>query len=173
VHLDCIPTHCVIPLTQGLTALVDAEDFEELSKYHWYAHLLRGYWYAHTNIGKGSSRRTISMHRFLIKPGPGEIVDHRDRNTLNNVRGNLRRASRSQNKMNAATAFKGVHFRPRRNRWDARITVGEKRIHLGTFLDEFAAAHAYDDAARQFFGVFAKTNFDVEATYGFKVTEVS
>lgn len=43
--------------------------------------------------------------------------------------------------------------------WSAYITVDRKRTHLGYFPTPEAAALAYDAAAREHFGPFARTNF--------------
>jgi len=39
------------------------------------------------------------------------------------------------------------------------IVVDGKHHNLGRFHDEIAAAEAYDDAARKFFGEYARLNF--------------
>jgi hypothetical protein len=55
--------------------------------------------------------------------------------------------------------FKGVSWFERDNKWSARIGIGGKRIHLGLFENILDAARAYDKAAREQFGEFARTNF--------------
>ena len=104
----------------------------------------------------------VLMHRYLLQANPGERVDHQDGNGLNNRRENIRKATSSQNGMNAraqvggSSKFKGV-WRP--TRWRAEIRVNYKTIHLGSFATEEEAAHAYDEAARRLFGEFARVNF--------------
>jgi hypothetical protein len=100
---------------------------------------------------------------------PGCVVDHIDRDGLNNTRGNLRLATTTENARNkkqresrkTAGVYKGV---VRENRalakpWRAKIQVGPRRLHLGRFATAEEAARAYDAAARQLFGSFAATNF--------------
>src|SRR5271170_3293910 len=92
----------LIPLTQGKYTVVDADDFETLSKHRWFA-----VWdkesktfYAHTNIPRqGGGYTLISMHRMLLgREAP--IVDHWDHDGLNNRRRNLRNVSHVQSCQN-------------------------------------------------------------------------
>jgi len=57
--------------------------------------------------------------------------------------------------------YKGVEH-PRPGRWRARIRVKDKLLHLGTFDSPEDAAQAYDAAARFYYGVRARCNFDLE-----------
>jgi hypothetical protein len=155
----------VIKLTQGKEALVDDEDFEELNQYDWFASKTRtGNFYARRHL-KGSRQansKLISMHRQIL-PGHAQI-DHEDGNGLNNQRSNLRPATGTQNNANKGkvkgrtSKFKGVYWYKSRGRWRTGITVHEKFIHLGYFTDETEAALAYNKAAVQHFGEFAKVN---------------
>ena len=77
---------------------------------------------------------------------PRKLIDHRDGDRLNNRIDNLREASVSQNGMNSkrrvdsTTGVKGV--RRMQGRWQARIVVARKTIHLGTYDSIEAAAAA-------------------------------
>ena len=156
-----------IPLTRGLVALVDDEDYERLAAHKWTATWAGRGWYAHRCSDDGVREHTY-MHDTVFGPHEGGI-DHRDRNGLNNQRANLRAATRRQNAGNArkqigrngkpcSSRYKGVYRV--RDRFVAQIrpAVGE-RLHLGTFTDEVAAALAYDLAAIEVFGEFARGNF--------------
>jgi hypothetical protein len=91
-------------------------------------------------------------------------VDHRDGNGLNDTRGNLRIASSSQNKHNMiltrsnSSGFKGVAWQKRRGTWRAKIAIQGKEKYIGAFSDKVEAARAYDEAAKQLHGEFARTN---------------
>lgn len=91
-------------------------------------------------------------------------IDHIDNNPRNNKLENLRSASYSENLRNtrktskALSKFKGVTFCKKDKKWIARIKLIDKRITLGYFNNEVDAAKAYDDAAKKYFGAFAKTN---------------
>ena len=158
-----------IPLTNGYVALVDDADYESLIVFSWSALVdeTRQTVYAHRTGPKpdGSGQTTIRMHRQIYGCG-APIVDHHDGNGLNNQRYNLRRASKEQNgqnrkpNRNSATGLKGVFPARRAGSFISRITVNRERIHLGSFTDKAEAGRAYDEAARKYFGEFARTNFE-------------
>ncbi len=153
-----------IELTQGKVALVDDEDYAELSKHKWHAAKIGKRWYASRNVGKRPYRRQVYMHRQILNPPPGFECDHINGNGLDNRRCNLRVCTHSQNLQNqriggGASEFKGVHWYKRDKIWHAQIKHSGKRHHLGVFTDETDAARAYDTAAREHFGNFARLNF--------------
>ena len=101
------------------------------------------------------------MHRVILDAPAGMMCDHIDMNGLNNQRGNLRFATHSQNSCNrkhpgGLSPFKGVF--PRNEKWRAYIKTNQKMIHLGTFDTERDAAIAYNTAAIQYHGEFARLN---------------
>jgi hypothetical protein len=105
------------------------------------------------------------MHRSIITIPDGMLCDHINHNGLDNRKANLRPATAAQNSWNrkkqsgpTSSKYKGVH-KTTSNTWSANITVLGRRIHLGTFKTETAAAKAYDLAAKTHFGPFAYTNF--------------
>jgi hypothetical protein len=149
-----------IHLTKGQVALIDAADYDQLIQLHW---LYSPHGYAMRTMTKNKRRYFIQMHSEIMNAQPGELVDHIDRDRLNNTRANLRIVDRRQNMWNrnpnkrSAIAYKGVskHIRG----WHARIRVYGQRIHLGYFDDPKMAAQVYDAAALRFFGEYAHINF--------------
>ena len=149
-------------------AFVDDEDYPLISKYRW---VLHSDGYAVSKYGPKQRRRHIFMHRLIMQPNAGKIVDHRDdTKRLDNRRQNLRVCTHPQNHGNSVyksarktSRFKGVGFLKASGKWRARTRrIVEGRIvenHLGLFDDEIDAAKAYDAAARQYFGEFARLNF--------------
>jgi len=97
---------CRIPLSRGLFARVDPEDFEELSRYKWSASQSGKNFYA-VRQEKG---RTILMHRQIMAPPEGMIVDHINRNKLDNSRANLRVCSHRENTRNRAKPYNTPGF---------------------------------------------------------------
>ncbi len=146
---------------------VDDEDFDDLSKEKWYPFRPPGGGlYAVKNIGYGRGNRTIVlMHRHILCAVKGTTVDHKNGDSLDNQKGNLRfctlRENARNSKKRAATSskFKGVCFLKNKNRYRAYIKVDGRMKHLGTFISEVDAAVAYDKAALTNFGEFAKLNF--------------
>jgi hypothetical protein len=96
----------------------------------------------------------------------GLMVDHRNTNSLDNRRSNLRLATRAQNVQNSqkrniktTSRFIGVCLDKESGRWIAAITKEGKKVHLGRFDSEPDAAKAYDAAAKKYRGEFARLNF--------------
>jgi len=152
-----------IPLTQGKVAIVDDQDYAELSKYKWYATNNRKRWYAGRHVGPRSHRKQVFMHRQLLNAPPGLQCDHINGDGLDNRRCNLRICTSSENSMNrrsrgGTSEFKGVYWYKRNKKWRAQIRDDGKQYHLGYFQNEASAARAYNRAARNAFGEFARVN---------------
>lgn len=154
-----------LALSNGYSVIVDECDYEWLSQYRWYAKKNGNKWYAARGTRlPGGKKPTLWMHRAILEASKGVQVDHVDGNSLNNSRSNLRLCSPQQNTFNrqaiiGSSHFKGVSFDTRQNRWKASVTVDKKTKTIGYFIEEVAAARAYDQAARLRFGEFAWLNF--------------
>lgn len=149
-----------IPLTQGQVALIDDEDWDLVSEFKWFAQKDKKTYYA-----RRANRPKVLLHRFILQAKVGQKVDHIKGNWLDNRRENLRIATSSQNQWNqqaysqrGSSKFKGVSLYRPYSKWLACIRVNNKRIHLGYFKDEKEAALAYNEAALEYFGEFARLN---------------
>lgn len=152
-----------IKLTKGQVALVDDEDYELVMQYKWWANKQGSSFRACKNRTKRDSY--IYMHQLIMK---NKIIDHIDGNSLNNQKYNLRICSRIQNQQNMKkhqdnqTGFKGIVLDKRDGIYSARIRFQNKSISLGRFKTPEEAAKAYDKAAKELFGEFARLNFPEE-----------
>lgn len=150
-----------ITLSNGMVSLVDDEDYAFVSAHKWYSNGRAPHRYARTQIDGVQ----VALHRALMNAPEDMQVDHINRNTLDNRRANLRLCTARQNLLNrgytktakGASQYKGVNLSD--GRFRAYIVVHGKWITLGGFSDEIKAAVAYDNAAREHFGEFAKLNF--------------
>ena len=164
------PSYREIQLTQGQVALVDTADYEWLSQWKWCLVTKRrtGDLYA-SRRGRSSEGRSIVvyMHREILGLfyGDKRQGDHRNRNSLDNRRSNLRLAmptdnarNRGMNSLNTS-GFKGVSYDKRTSKWRASIYCKRKHKSVGYFPTKEEAARAYDAAAKLLFGEFAQLNF--------------
>ena len=159
----------------GRQAVVDKEDWERVRGLTWHGAKGGNTWYASANVVDGDGvNKPVSLHRFVLglTRGDGKVVDHRNRNGLDNRRENLRVCDTGRNIANSRkhrdgkhSRFKGVTKFNRENctkPWIARIVVDYKARWLGTYETEIEAARAYDREARAVWGRFARCNFTVE-----------
>lgn len=155
-------------IADGRTTLVDDEDYDAVMQYRWHAmmvrrlHLLYGP-YARTCLrGADGTKVFLYLHTYLTGY---ERTDHKDGNSLNNQRSNLRAVTHSQNMMNqrprknTSSRFKGVSWVKGCQKWRAYISADHKFRFLGSFDVEEEAARAYDKAARERAGEYAWLNF--------------
>lgn len=155
-----------ISLTRGKYALVDAADYAHLMQWRWHAQRNGRDWYA-VRTAKAPERGAIRMHRVIMAAPALMFVDHIDGDGLNNTRSNLRLATSEQNARNRRMSIKkrgvkGVYWHKRIGKWQASIMVDKKSSHLGYFDTQEDAAAAYDAAATELHGEFAKTNAMVD-----------
>lgn len=107
--------------------------------------------------------KTISLHRMIMNPPAGMVVDHINGNRMDCRKINLRICTYSQNSMNQRKkrGYKGVYFRNKQGLtkpYMAAIKVKGETIHLGCHTTQKEAELAYDEAAKRFFGEFASLN---------------
>lgn len=156
-----------IPLTQGKFALIDKVDFELVSQHKWFAVKMGNYWRSTSNRKRklGGKKAIIYMHRLIMNPPKRLMIDHINGNGLDNRRSNLRICTTAENQHNqharqgGSSRYKGVDWKKRNKKWQVRISVNCKHIHLGLFDNEIEAAHVYDQAAVKYHGEFANINY--------------
>lgn len=152
-----------ILLTQDQITYVDDSDYQDLCQYKWHAAWdpKTNSFYARRSGRVDGKKRAIAMHRHIMG-FPLDLVDHKDNDSLNNQRSNLRLATPSQNRQNQKasacnkTGFKGVYEHPTTHRFRAQIRVNHKYYDLGFHTTAEEASEAYKEAANRLHGEFAK-----------------
>lgn len=146
-------------------AKVDDEDYERVfSRAKWHVDY-KGYARGIPRIGKVGCKRGVvrdrlsaeRMHRFIMNAPNNVEVDHIDGDRLNNQKYNLRFANDAQNAQNRRAPTKGVHRLPS-GRWRARLANRSTNRSLGCFATKEEAQIAWDKAALEEYGEFAKLN---------------
>ena len=114
------------------------------------------------NVDGRSYRASRLAWLYMTGSWPAGEIDYKNMDTADCSLSNLRLATRSQTLANRrlfsnnTTGFKGV-YKTKSGRWQAAITVNGKCYHLGTFGTPEAAHAAYCEAAKKYFGEFART----------------
>ena len=142
-----------IPLSKGQVAVIDDSDLPLISSYTWYFDP-SGY------AASRSKGPKVYLHRILLAAKRGDYVDHKNLNTLDNRRQNLRLCTAQQNNRNRrksknnSSGYTGVSWYVAGKKWRAYIVLDYRQVHLGYFTNVESAREAYDEAARAYFGEF-------------------
>lgn len=154
--------YCEVLLSKNMVAKIDKIDKEIISKHIWCCRFKNGKPYAYTTIKKHG----VGMHRFLLNIYDSNIeVDHKNRDTLDNRRENIRIATRAQNCFNTyrknKCIYKGVYEVPLKNKikYTSRLRYSGKSINLNCFNTKEEAGFEYDKCAIVLYKDFAYLNF--------------
>lgn len=155
------PGASAIPLhsRQGVIgyALVDEADYDLVSRHRWY---VKHDYPATSTYPYGKGRPvTIYMHRLILglERGDKAKVDHRNHDSLDNRRENIRICSHAENHQNrrrygdraTSSQYRGVSWRKAAQKWAAYACVKGEQYHLGFFDDEHEAGRIAADFRRQ------------------------
>ena len=152
-----------IPLSGGYFALVDAEDYERVSRFAWKASVRKRKDGTVAKVYAQRSRRdggSPMMHRTILGYDGPKMVDHINGDGLDNRKANLRIATRSQNMANQQIGLantsgrKGVTWHRGDRKWQAQIKVSGKMFYVGSFACIDEAKAAYDVAAKKHFAEY-------------------
>lgn len=152
-------------LSTGQTVTVAAADRALVEQHRWHERPTQWTTYVQASVPRPNGRSTsVLLHRLLCNAKPGQVVDHRNGDGLDNRRANLRLCTQSQNLGNMrlssrnTSGFKGVYFERSRGLWRVDIWLNNRKRTLGRFQDRFDAARAYNVAALEQWGEFARLN---------------
>lgn len=149
-----------IELQDGVVAMVDAADRDLVAGFKWQLRT-DGY------VAAWHGRMMLMLHRLVVGAAPDELIDHRNMDPLDNRSGNLRVATKAQNAANRnadrrkrgkTSRYKGVSWKSDRGYWVAHAHIDGKTRYLGSFAVEDDAARAYNVAAIEAWGEFARPN---------------
>lgn len=114
-----------LPLPDGRVALVSECDYRRASKINWSDNglgYIRGRW----RKDLGGDGRIVMLHRFIMSPERGMVVDHIDGNPLNNTRENLQITTTARNVMRSRSG--GVTFDKHHQMWRVRKRVDGRMV---------------------------------------------
>jgi hypothetical protein len=126
-------------------AIIDAEDADRVLKFRW---RFDRHGYARTDVQQDGERSNVSMHRLVLDlPSKEGVVDHIDRDRLNNCKSNLRVVDHVANHQNRPSKRPGytsehrnVSWDSRSGKWHVQLVVDGQIVRLGRFEDEDHAA---------------------------------
>lgn len=131
-----------------------------------YSETLAGYLASNGYYMVGIKRRMVMCSRVIFKihygRDPIADIDHIDLDTSNDKIDNIRESTRSQNMANRhgwgqKSKIKGVRQTKSGKKWEAAICINYQQLHLGTFDTKEEAIQKYTEAAKQYYGEFART----------------
>ena len=152
----------IIPLIDGKRHVkVDDIWYPVLAQWRWW----NSNGYAASSLGlqmADRGYRVVLMHRYIMAPGKTYVVDHINRNRLDNRTSNLRIATAAENNLNSGPRggkrYKGVQYDKKRHLYIASVVMKGKKIIVGEYEKEIEAAIAYNIAAQHYIGAFAYQN---------------
>lgn len=150
---------------KGIFTLIDDDMFDTISQHNWFISG-RGYAFAYNPLHYAQHKqvRNMALHRFVMD-FPNGIVDHKNRNKLDNRKENLRVVGAAQNSWNQdinsrnTTGYRGVSPCPYTDKFNVSIMVNGVRHRIGRYLDVEVAGRAWDVAAIEYYGEYAVLNF--------------
>ena len=137
------------------TMICDLEDWERLKDYLWVK--IKSGGYAGTNATIDKKHTIIKFHQLVMGQKKGFIIDHINRNPLDNRKENLRFVTPTGNMLNRTlsannkSGYPGVSWRKESHRWRATITLNNKQVNLGNYLVLEDAIKARKEAEEKYY----------------------
>lgn len=127
--------------------LIDTEDLCKVNMFRWF-----------NSLGYAVCNETNKMHALILGKIDGLVIDHINRNGLDNRKINLRLTTHSVNTRNCklnknnTSGFKGIVWSKNDKRWVASLNVNDKKIHLGQFKDKKDAIKCRKEGEIKYWG---------------------
>lgn len=159
--IECLGTYAKVTnvnVKPNFSFLIDIEDLDKVKDCLW-----------HDNKSGSGSTYAVNnkvgfLHRYIMDAPDGMDVDHKEQDTLDNRRSNLRICTNYENNLNKPirktnkSGYKGVCWHTAANKWVAQLNHGGKRVHCSWHEDKKDAARSYNVAALKYHGEFARLN---------------
>jgi len=148
-----------LPLSNGGVTLVDSDIAEQFAN----ENIARNDNLRYVRVGSGKNKRYI--HRLIMNPPKGMVVDHLNGDQTDNRRSNLRICTRSENGLNmrkptrAKSGFRYVYRSRRSKRYFCRTDIKSKSVYYWSGFSRYIAAIFSDQIIVQKIGPFARKNF--------------
>lgn len=134
-----------------LEAFIDTEDLPRVQCFtctwfaRWSPNSMSYYVAGNSRKGNGAAS-TVTLQKYLLEPAKGIFIDHKDHDTLNNKRSNLRFVTNAENMQNRKgptkgniSGYRGVSWDKSTGKWMAYIRLNKKLTHLGRYTDRHEA----------------------------------
>lgn len=134
--------------------LIDKQFKNKIKKYKWGVSLKGKKYYVKTDLQDNDKKKSLYLVNLILGKKDNYQIDHRDGNTLDNRKQNLRFCTQQQNLMNKSKA-KGISWNKRQKKWEVYIGVNNKRIKLGYYINKKFALKIRRSAELKYYGEFA------------------
>lgn len=147
---------------QDIEFIIDKEDYDKCKDICWYADYdnhVKNYYIRGTK-----DKRHFALSHFILDKDSTYIIDHKNHNTTDNRKENLRLVTSSHNAMNRVrrkdntSGVTGVRWHKATQKWQADICVDSKHIYLGVFSDKNQAIKVRKEAENKYFGKYSLSN---------------
>ncbi|MDA3856225.1 MAG: HNH endonuclease [Candidatus Woesearchaeota archaeon] len=132
---------------------IDEESLLQVIKQHWRINTKTGYCVTHGATGY--------LHTFLLKAENGEIIDHIDRNKVNNRLSNLRSVPQRFNNINYTiqknntTGFIGLTYLKASNKYVVKINIDGVNKNIGSYSPIEEALKVRLNAEVKYYGKYS------------------
>ena len=111
--------------------------------------------------------KRVYLHRLIMNPPKGKVIDHKNGNKLDNRRENLRICEVRENiinqkKVGVTSKYRHVSWSKKEKKWVVGVMVNRKRVVAGSYSSEIQAAKIADQLAKRLHGEYAQLNFQTD-----------